>query len=162
MGSDGSGVAASNASRSIDFDGERYSLGRAYVRGTQTINEYYRAGETVASWQQVITVTDYRGATDLKAFVKTYTDSLSSGLAVNKDVYNYGSDTQIVASDAVGPERTELALLRAVLIPNLGIRSYHFIARIPSADKAKIAAYRAKHETWMTEITEIDAAPVAP
>jgi hypothetical protein len=161
---DGSGAtgASSDRARTIDFDGERYSLGRAHVTGTQTINEYYRSGESVTAWQQVIMVTDYPGSTDLKAFVKSYADSVSSGLAVNKDVYNYGADTQIVASDAVGPERTELAMLRAVLIPNMGIRSYLFIARIPSADKAKIAAYRGKTEQWIDQITAIDAAPVAP
>jgi hypothetical protein len=158
--SDGSGVNPSNPSRSVEFDGERYGLGRAYVRGAQTINEYYRTGESVASWQQVITVTDYPGSTDLKAFVKSYADSLSSGLAVNKDVYNYGTDTQIVASDAVGPERTELAMLRAVLVPNMGIRSYLFIARIPSADKAKIAAYRGKTEQWISQITGLDVVPM--
>lgn len=160
--SDGSGVGSSRQSRSVDFDSERYSLGRAYVRGTQTINEYYRAGESVASWQKVITVTDYPGSTDLKTFAKAYTDSLSSGLAVNKDVYDYGADTKLVTSDAVGPDRTELTLLRAVLVPNMGIRSYLFVARIPSADKASVAAHRAKHDTWMSQITEIDVTPVAP
>jgi hypothetical protein len=163
IAADGSGATGASSAqvRTVDFDGERYLLGRAYVSGKQTINEYYRQGESVAAWQQVITVTDYPGATDLNAFVKTYSDSVSSGLAVNKDSYDYGTDTKIVSSDAVGPDRTELAMLRAVLIANMGIRSYLFVARIPSADKAKIAAYRAKTQQWINQITEIDAAPVA-
>lgn len=164
VAADGSGAtgASSTQTRAIDFDGERYALGRAHVRGSQTINEYYRSDESVTSWQKMITVSDSRDATDLKAFVKAYTDSLNTGLAVNKDVYDYGADTKIVSSDVVATDRTELTMLRAVQIPNVGIRSYLFVSRIPSADKSTIAAQRARHDAWMSQITAIDVAPVAP
>jgi len=146
--------------RSLQFDGEQYSLQRAYVRGAQTINEYYRAGESAAAWRLVLTVSDSRGALDLKAFVKTYTDSLKAGLAVDKDIYEYGQDTQIVYSYQAAADRTEIAMLRAQLIPNLGIRSYLFIVKVPAAEKANTPQYTAKRDQWLNQITTLAVVPV--
>jgi len=160
---DGSGAAirAEQPAKAIDFAAERYLLQRAIVRGTETVNEYRRPSETVAPWRQRITVTDSRGSFDLKAFVKAYTDTLNDNLAVNKDVYEYGTDSMIVYSYMVAADRTEITMLRAVLIPNLGIRSYLFVMQLPSGEKVNTADLTAKREIWMDQIIKLDVQPVS-
>jgi hypothetical protein len=148
--------------RTLDFDGERYVLQRAYQRGNETVNDYLLPNETASNWTQVLLVSETPGATDLKAFTKGYTDSLKSNLAVQTDSYDLGTDSKIVSSFSVAPDRSyfQYGVFRAVIIANQGMRTYTFLKKV--ANTANTAELSKKREVWLNQIGMLDVPALAP
>lgn len=145
------------ASECVSFIGDKYCKVWKNEKGDIETIEYLRKGQTLKSWDKMITVKKYSDKSALKLVLPGYVKSVNSMFAIKPEI--------LTANDSIHDE--EVYLLMLLLAPDKShyeyvvnrfyrdkntVKSIFYSHKIPFKEKVNFTEVEKKKYTWLEQL----------